>query len=71
MNRPHCLLMRSLFTAHFIHNKFPVFFNKMFIIDISVVRPTRKGRQDYLADVASDKGTEAQQSLSFIRRLTK
>ena len=70
MNRPHCFLMRSLFTAHFqVHNKFPVFFNKMFIINISVVRPTRKGRQDYLADVASDKGTEAQQPLSFIRRL--
>lgn len=33
----------------------------MFIINISVVRPTRKGRQDYLAEVAGRKSTEAQQ----------
>lgn len=60
MNRPNCLLMRSLSTAHFIHNKFPFFFNNMFIINISVVRPTRKGKEDYLADLARNKGTEVQ-----------
>ena len=57
-NRPHCLLMRSLSTAHFIHNKFTFFFNNMFIINISVVHPTRKGKEDYLADLASSKGTD-------------
>ena len=61
MNRPHCVLMQSLSKAHFIQNKFPFSFNKMFIIDISVVHPTGKGRKDYLADYQGNKGTEAQQ----------
>lgn len=33
----------------------------MFIINISVVCPTRKGKEDNLADLARNKGTEAQQ----------
>ena len=70
MNRPHCL---QLSTAHFVHNtEFPFFFNNMFIINISVVRPTSKGKEDYLADLARNKGTEVQKprvvDSKFIRR---
>ena len=64
--------MRSLSTAHFVHNKFPFFFNNMFVINISVVRPTSKGKEDYLADLARNKGTEVQKprvvDSKFIRR---
>ena len=45
MNRPHSFLMRRRSTAHFIHNKFPFFFNKMFLINISVAVRQEKERR--------------------------
>ena len=66
--------MRSLATAHFIHNKFPFSFNEMFIINISVVLPKRKGREDYVADLASNikvqnPNNHVSWTVGFIRRL--
>ena len=44
----------------------------MFVINISVARPTSKVKEDYLADLARNKGTEVQKprvvDSKFIRR---